>query len=103
MRDNNNKFIKSINIENNMKLITLLTCKELIDQALSDPVVNLMHEGALITSIMRLYLYAEIIYLLSKNSTIYQAIQSLISDLSIKAIKELKKPKDSQEGDNEHQ
>lgn len=94
--DNNNEFISSVRIDDQQKLTALMICASLIDQTLNDTIINSMHEGALITSVLRLYLYAETIYLLSKNSNIYHTIQNFISELCIKAIEELKK-RNSQE------
>ena len=95
--NNNNEFISSMRIDDQQKLMALMIYTSLIDQTLSDAIINSMHEGALITSVLRLYLYAETIYLLSKSSNVYHVIQNFISELCVKAIEELKK-KNSQEG-----
>ena len=99
---NNNNFVASVKIDDQQKLTALMICANLIDQTLNDTIINSMHEGALITSILRLYLYAETIYLLSKSSSVYHVIQNFISELCIAAIEELKKKNRKDSQDNGH-
>ena len=96
-------FIKSFDVNDQYKALMLLTYKELLQQAMVDDIVNSTYEGALITSIVRLYLYAEVIYFLSKNSNVHHIIQDFISELCTKAVEELKKRQDSNGNNNGHQ
>jgi len=99
---NNNNFVASVKIDDQQKLMALMIYASLIDKTLSDAIINSMHEGALITSVLRLYLYAEAIYLLSKSSSVYHVIQNFISELCIAAIEELKKKNRKDSQDNGH-
>ena len=98
-----NNFIKSFDVNDQYKALMLLTYKELIQQTLADDVINSTYEGALITSITRLYLYAEVIYFLSKNSKIHDVIQDFISELCTKAVEELKNRNQNNDNNNGHQ
>lgn len=92
------EFIKSIDVNDQQKTLMLLTLKELIWQTLDDEVINTFTYGLLITSITRMYLYAEVINTLSKNNNLYQTMQNFISELSSNAIEDFKKEKEKENG-----
>jgi len=87
----NSNFIKSSKLEEQLKVSTLMIYKGLIDNTLDDTITNSTQKGALITSILRLYLYVESIYLLNNDSNMYRAMQDFVAKLGARVVEELKK------------